>query len=85
MHTTNLRKVGGSVMMIVPPDLLAEMNVHVGSKVGMTVEDGKLIAAPARKRRRTFEERLAMCDLSAPFPADHLDVLKSGPVGEELL
>ena len=34
MHTTNLRKVGGSIMLAVPPALLDLLNLRVGAKVG---------------------------------------------------
>lgn len=37
MHTTNLRKVGGSVMLAVPPALLDLLNLGVGVKVGIGV------------------------------------------------
>ena len=43
MHTTNLRKVGGSVMLAVPPALLDLLNLGVGAKVGIGVEDGRLV------------------------------------------
>ncbi|MBV9567389.1 MAG: antitoxin, partial [Hyphomicrobiales bacterium] len=34
MHTTNLRKVGGSVMLAVPPALLDVLHLAPGAKVG---------------------------------------------------
>lgn len=34
MHTTNLRKVGGSVMLAVPPALLDFLHLEPGAKVG---------------------------------------------------
>ena len=35
MHTTNLRKVGGSVMLAVPPALLDILHLRAGAKVGI--------------------------------------------------
>jgi antitoxin ChpS len=46
MHTTNLRKVGGSVMLAVPPALLDILHLQPGAKVGMAVEGGRLVVEP---------------------------------------
>ena len=35
MHTTNLRKVGGSIMLAVPPALLDILHLRPGAKVGI--------------------------------------------------
>ena len=43
MHTTNLRRVGGSVMLAVPPALLDVLNLSAGTTVGVSVEDGRLV------------------------------------------
>ncbi|MGX9933956.1 AbrB/MazE/SpoVT family DNA-binding domain-containing protein [Advenella kashmirensis] len=43
MYTTNLRKVGGSVMMAVPPALLELLHLQAGTKVTMAVDNGRLI------------------------------------------
>ena len=42
MHTTNLRKVGGSIMLAVPPALLDLLKLGVGAKVDVAVEKGRL-------------------------------------------
>ena len=66
MHTTNLRKVGGSVMLAVPPTLLDVLNLGVGAKVNIGVEDGRLVVAPRTRPSYSLEELLAQCDDSAP-------------------
>lgn len=43
MHTTTLRKVGGSVMLSVPPALLEQMHLQAGSSVTISLEGGKLV------------------------------------------
>jgi len=43
MHTTNLRKVGGSVMLAVPPAILDLLQLQAGATVGVTVEGGRLV------------------------------------------
>ena len=40
MHTASLRKVGGSVMLAVPPALLDILRLQPGAKVGITVRKG---------------------------------------------
>jgi antitoxin ChpS len=70
MHTTNLRKVGGSVMMAVPPAILEIRQLGAGSTVGVTIENGRLVVAPQRVKRPTLDDLLAECDPKAPLPSD---------------
>ena len=71
MHTTNLRKVGGSVMLAVPPALLDVLELKAGATVGMTVDNGRLVVEPRPRPRYSLDELLAQCDASAePGPED---------------
>ena len=63
MHTSNLRKVGGSVMLAVPPALLDVLQLTAGAKVGMTVDNGRLIVEAVARPRYTMEELLAASEL----------------------
>jgi antitoxin ChpS len=65
MHTTNLRKVGGSVMLAIPPALLDILCLEPGAKVGMAVESGRLIIHPQKRRSYTLDELLAQCNPKA--------------------
>jgi antitoxin ChpS len=65
MHTTNLRKVGGSVMLAVPPALLDLLHLRAGAPVGITVEGGRLVVEPRERPRYTLDELLAQCDPKA--------------------
>jgi antitoxin ChpS len=65
MHTTNLRKVGGSVMLAVPPALLDILKLQPGAKVGITVERGRMVVEPRLRRRYSLKELLARCDPKA--------------------
>jgi antitoxin ChpS len=47
MHTTNLRKVGGSVMMVLPPAILDMLHLQAGATVGVSVEGGRLVVEPS--------------------------------------
>jgi antitoxin ChpS len=85
MPTTTLRKVGGSVMLAVPPAILDLLNLRAGAEVGVSVADGKLVIEPATKKRYTLDELLAQCDPNADASAEDREWLDGGPQGSELL
>lgn len=85
MHTTNLRKVGGSVMVAVPPALLEILHLRPGAKVGMAVEKGRLIVEPQRRPRYTLDELLAQCKPRITRTKKDREWLDSKAVGGELI
>ncbi|MGV1828740.1 AbrB/MazE/SpoVT family DNA-binding domain-containing protein [Agrobacterium vitis] len=84
-HSANLFKVGGSIMVAVPPALLDVLNLSAGARVAMAVENGCLVIKPQARPRYTLEELLAQCDGSADVSAEDREWLRSEPVGEELM
>ena len=85
MHTTNLRKVGGSVMLAVPPALLDILELRPGARVGIAVQRGRLIVEPESQKRYTLAELLAKCTRKAPRSKEEREWIQSGPVGRELI
>jgi antitoxin ChpS len=85
MYTTSLRKVGGSIMLAVPPPLLEVLHLSIGAKLGLTVDNGRLVLDPVARPHYTLEELLAQCDASAEISAEDQQWLDAGPVGNELL
>jgi antitoxin ChpS len=85
MHTTHLRKVGGSIMLAVPPSILQLLHLQVGATVGLAVDHGRLVVEPSPRPRYSLEELLAQCDDSAELTEEERDWLASSPVGSELL
>ena len=85
MHTPNLRKVGGSVMLAVPPALLNLLRLKAGSTVAVDVEDGRLIVAAKQRPRYTMAELLAASDYSQPRSPDEQQWLDAPAIGRELL
>ncbi len=85
MHTTHLRKVGGSVMLAVPPALLDVLNLAAGTRVDIGVQDGRLVVAPRIRPSYSLDQLLAQCDDSAPDDEGDRAWLDSAPVGNELL
>lgn len=84
MHTTHLRKVGGSVMLAVPPALLELLELKAGAKVEIGV-DGERLVVETRKPRYTLEELLAQCDPTAEYTDEDREWINDGPVGRELI
>jgi antitoxin ChpS len=85
MHTTNLRKVGGWMMMLVPPAILDLLHLRAGATVGVSVEGGRLVVEPSPRPRYTLDELLAQCDASVEASAEDREWLAAKPVGHELL
>jgi len=85
MHATNLRKVGGSVMLAVPPALLDILRLRPGATVGIAIERGRLVVEPRQRRRYNLDELLAPCDPRAPRARQERGWLDSKPVGGELI
>ncbi len=83
MHTTNLRKVGGSIMMAVPPALLDLLHLRVGATVGMAVDGGRLVVEPNPRQRYTLAELLAASDYSQPQPPEQREWIDAPAVGRE--
>ena len=85
MHTTNLRKVGGSVMLAVPPSILDLLDLRAGATVGLAIDHGRLVIEPSPRPRYRLEDLLAQCAPSAEISAEDRVWLDSKPVGNELL
>jgi antitoxin ChpS len=85
MHTTSLRKVGGSIMLAVPPALLDILNLRPGTKVGLAVRSGRLVVEPQQRPRYTLDELLAQCNPKAPRNKEEREWLDDTPAGGELI
>jgi antitoxin ChpS len=85
MHMTNLRKVGGSIMLAVPPALLELLHMKAGSSVGVVVDGGRLIVEAAARPRYTLDELLAASDYAQPLSPEDREWLDAPAIGKELL
>jgi len=85
MHTTSLRKVGGSVMMALPPALLELLQLKVGATVGLAVADGLLLVDPKPKKQYTLQELLDKSDFSETQAPHERAWVDAPPVGGELI
>jgi antitoxin MazE len=60
-----VRKLGNSSGVIIPKSLMAEAGVAAGDAVEMTLEEGRIVIAPVKRRARTgwaeASKQLAEC------------------------
>ena len=84
MSITNLRKVGGSIMLAVPPSILSLLKLEPGSTVDVAIEKGRLIIEPIKKPQYTLEELLAQCKPQQKRSQEEEAWLDISPVGKEL-
>jgi len=87
MHTTNLRKVGGSVMLAVPPAILDLLHLQAGATVGVDVADGRLVVDPKPRPRYALADLLAEAQAEGmyPLPATEREWIDAPAVGKELI
>jgi antitoxin ChpS len=85
VHTTNLRKVGGSMMLAIPPALLDILHLSPGSKVGITIQRGRLIVEPRERPRYTMDELIAQCQPKSRSSREDREWTGAAPKGAELV
>ncbi len=85
MHITNLRKVGGSVMLAVPPALLDLLHLKAGEAVGVAVDGRRLVVEASPRPRYSLAELLANSDYSAAPSPEEREWLDAPAVGKEIL
>lgn len=84
MSSTVLRKVGGSIMLAVPPAILDLLHLHSGSTVDVEVDGGHLIVRPQLRKRYTLAELLAESDYAHPLSISDQEWVAAPAVGREL-
>lgn len=83
MSRANLRKVGGSVMLAIPPAILDRLSLVEGAGVELSVE-GEALMVRSRRPRYTLDQLLSE-EAAGPAGGDDAAWLESGPAGDELL
>jgi antitoxin ChpS len=84
-HAARLRKVGGSVMLAIPPALLDALHLKPDASVGMTVNSGKLFVEAKARARYTLDELLSQCGSEAAVDAEEREWMDAPAVGRELI
>ncbi|HEY1710263.1 MAG TPA: AbrB/MazE/SpoVT family DNA-binding domain-containing protein [Rhizomicrobium sp.] len=70
MSDTKLRKVGGSVLLAIPPAILDALGIGAGSIVDVSLKDGTLVVEPKTRKRYTLDQLIAQCDPTAQHKRD---------------
>ena len=83
MHTTYLRKVGGSIMLALPVALLDQLDLKAGAAVRVALE-GRHLVIESTRPKYTIEELLAESYYVEPTEEDRLWT-NDPPVGRELI
>ena len=86
-YSARLRRVGGSVMVAIPPAVLDELKLKPDADVDLSVKAGRLVIGPKAKGRPryTLDELLAQCRPSRRRTKEEQEWLSSPPVGRELI
>lgn len=84
MYTTRLRKVGGSIMLAVPPAFLEQLDLQAGSTVSLAVDHGCLVVDSKPRPRYTLTELPVTPDYSQPQPVDERGWVDAPAIGGEI-
>jgi antitoxin ChpS len=63
-----IRKYGNSSVVVLPPALMRDLGIQVGTSLSMNATDGVITLAP--KKRYTLEALVAQCNPKAKPAAD---------------
>ncbi len=83
--TTKLRKVGGSVMLSIPPALFDVLHLTENMQVGLAIDNGQLVVKSQISQNYTLEELLAECNPSDDFADKDVEWFDAKLIGRELL
>ncbi|HEX4038534.1 MAG TPA: hypothetical protein VHX37_10790 [Acidobacteriaceae bacterium] len=72
-------------MLAVPPVILDILQMKPGARVGVTVENGRLIVEPESRPHYTLSSLLAESDYSGSQPKAEGEWVDAAPAGGELL
>jgi antitoxin ChpS len=82
MVTSNLLKIGDTVMLKIPPTIFDELNLKVGAAVQLKVDNNHLILSS--KPIYSLTELLSKCNGSVELSLEDRRWLESSAIGNEL-
>jgi antitoxin ChpS len=87
MEYVTLRRAGGSLVLTIPKTHARTLGLSEGERIGVAVEEGKLVADPTASDRPRYrlEDLVAQCDPSAPLTEEEEAWLNDRPKGGEHL
>ena len=85
MHSATLRKVGGSVMVAIPPVMLTQLDMKAGEDVRLEVDGANVVIKPAPRKGWDLAALLAESDYEMPITNEEREWLDAPRVGDELI
>ena len=72
-------------MVAVPKPFLAQANLGPGSRVAVSIENGRILLSPIVSPRYTLAELLAQCDFRKKAARPEHEWQAAAPVGKEVI
>lgn len=88
MQHAIFRKVGGSVMIAIPPAYLEALNIQPGDTGAISIENGKFTAEPIKakaKRRSKYSLKELLDNTEYPLAPCDREWIDAPAVGKEIL
>ena len=85
MYKSNIRKVGGSMMLAIPPAILDLLSLSQGSVIQMAVENDRLIIEAVKKPSYQLDDLLSQCNPDVPISEEDKEWLNAPSVGREII
>lgn len=82
MAVVTLCSIEGALMLPIPADVLAQLNLKDGAQVDVSIHDGHLTIKPMLSY--SLEEMLAQCDPTIELTAEDRAWLDAKPMGREI-
>lgn len=84
MHTTTLRKIGGSIMLTLPKTMLSLLHLKEGARVNIAINNGCLTIEPNPSHKYTLSDILAASDYTQIQPESEREWIDAPSVGKEI-
>jgi antitoxin ChpS len=81
-HSAKLRKVGGSVMLAIPPAFLDSLALKPDAAVSLSLQSGRLVVEPEKHKKHSLDVLLA--EHVHPLDED-AEWTTSAPAGREII
>ena len=85
MHSATLRKVGGSIMVAIPPVMLNELDMKAGEDVRLEIEGANVVIKPAPRKGWALAALLIASDYGTPMSEEERAWIDAPRAGGELL
>lgn len=85
MHSATLRKVGGSVMVAIPPVMLNELDMKAGEEVRLETDGTNVVIKPAPRKGWALAALLMASDYDTALTEEEREWVDAPRFGNEML